>query len=131
MAVTTLEHADTQVNGFSQADKTRFLTLYEQTKNPFTACQVAGIHPSTFYRHLERDPNFAEQVRLVKLAIAYSIVPRQYERAMDKSDTAAIWLQKVFGGPEFNPDRPQLHINAQGPLQIVFPDGPPPSPPDS
>jgi len=71
---------------------------------------------------------FAEAVRLEKLGVAWSIVPRQYERAMLNSTTDAIWLQKVLGGAEFNPDRQALTINTHAPTMISFQLPDPPSP---
>ena len=111
MPLTTLEHAELRADGFSQADKERFVTLFEQLEGDLNqTIQVAGISRATYYRHCEADPAFAEAVRLAKVGLSWALVPSLFQRAKEKSDTAAMWLQKVFNPREFNPDRSSITV---------------------
>ena len=130
MPLTTLEMSEVRADGFSREDKTRFVALFSRLHGDLNrVLEVVGIHRATYYKHLQADPAFAEEVRLLKLSVAWSLVPPLYQRAVEKSDTAAIWLQKVLGGPEFNPERSTVSINTHAPTLISFqvPDVPPPS----
>lgn len=104
MPLTTLQHSETRIDGFSHEDKLQFLQLLKEHKNPYAVCQLLGISPSTYQNHKGRDEWFNEQVTIVKHSLAYSLVPRQFERALANSTTDSIWLQKVLGGSEFNPE---------------------------
>ena len=94
-------------------DKLQFLQLFCECKSFTQAAETLGVSVTTLYNHVEHDPWFAEQVLIVKRKLAWGLVPRQYERALQNSCTDAIWLQKVLGGAEFNPDRAPSLIHAQ------------------
>ena len=110
MPLTTLGDCETRLDGFSTERKQQFLTLFEQCKSFPLAAETCGVSITTAYRHLEHDEWFAQQVQVVKRKLAWSLVPRQYERAMANSTTDSIWLQKVLGGAEFNPDKPIISV---------------------
>jgi hypothetical protein len=57
---------------------------------------ILGVSIATFYNHMERDPAIAEAIDKGRGQGRGSVRRRQFEKAMDGSDTMLIWLGKVM-----------------------------------
>src|SRR5687768_4353616 len=55
-----MAHRGWKRDGFTPEKKARALEALEKYGNVSDACRVAGISDTTFYRHLNRDPDFAK-----------------------------------------------------------------------
>ena len=78
----------------SQAKKDRFLEVYPKIGTVRAASEAAGISYRTFYRWLEADDNFAAEFAHAKEAAADRLEEALIERAMERSDVAAIFILK-------------------------------------
>ena len=111
MAITTLADSEIRSDGFSHEQKLILLQTFRKTGNLSQAFDVCGIARKTFYLHLEHDPWLAELYEAEKERIAWNQTPNLVTQSKKGNIGAAIWLQKVFGGPQFNPDRHAVQVN--------------------
>lgn len=126
MPLTTLADAEHRKDGFSQARKADFLVAFDRLHcDVDAAAQAVGISRTTAFDHMEADAAFGGRVARIKQGKAWSLTPILYRRAIEKSDTAAIWLQKVLDPRHFNIEHPSLGLTAFGPLTITFSTAPP------
>ena len=58
-----MAHRGWKRDGFTPAKKAKALEALGKYGNVADACRVAGISDTTFYRHLNKDPDFAQSVR--------------------------------------------------------------------
>jgi hypothetical protein len=71
-----------------------FLEAYRQSGNKLYACQVAGVHRSTLYDHVEKNPDFAKQIELAREDAIELLELEARNRALKKSDLLLIFLLK-------------------------------------
>jgi uncharacterized protein (DUF2336 family) len=82
-----MAHRGWKRDGFTPARKAKALEALEKYGNVSDACRVAGISDTTFYRHLNKDPDFARMCELTR------------EKAAKPLETLA-WQRATEGAPE-------------------------------
>lgn len=75
---------------FGAARRRRFLASFERSCNLLWACEEAGVHPATVYRHIERDPGFERRCRA---ALARGVARLERELAAERKARTARWAR--------------------------------------
>jgi hypothetical protein len=78
-----MAHRGWKRDGFTPAKKAKALEALEKYGNVTDACRVAGISDTTFYRHLNRDPEFAKLCELTRAKAAKPLETLAWQRATE------------------------------------------------
>ena len=75
---------------FDGGRRRRFLASFERSCNALMACQEAGVHPATVYRHIGGDPGFQRECRA---ALARGAARLERELAAESAARAERWAR--------------------------------------
>ncbi|HYG48552.1 MAG TPA: hypothetical protein VD846_11505 [Allosphingosinicella sp.] len=78
-----MAHRGWKRDGFTPEKKARALEALETYGNVSDACRVAGISDTTFYRHLNRDPDFAKLCEMTRAKAARPLETLAWQRATE------------------------------------------------
>lgn len=78
-----MAHRGWKRDGFTPKDKARALEALEKYGNVADACRVAGISDTTFYRHLNKDSDFAKLCEATRAKAARPLETLAWQRATE------------------------------------------------
>lgn len=78
-----MAHRGWMRDGFTPAKKAKAIEALEKYGNVTDAARVAGVSDTTFYRHLNRDADFARSCELARRKAAKPIETLAWERATE------------------------------------------------
>ena len=111
MAITTLADSEIRSDGFTSSQKSLVIAEFTKVQHLGIALRIAGVSRRSFYNHLDSDPEFREAFEAAKENIAWDQHAPLLAQSKKGNIGASIWIQKVFGGPMFNPDRVGVQVN--------------------
>ena len=76
-----MAHRGWKRDGFTPAKKAKAIAAIGKYGNVTDACRVAGVSDTTFYRHLNKDPDFARSCELAREKAAKPLETLAWERA--------------------------------------------------
>ena len=90
-----MAHRGWKRDGFTPAKKAKALEALGKYGNVSDACRAAGISDTTFYRHLNKDPDFAKLCELTRAKAARPLETLAWQRATEGTPETIIREGKV------------------------------------
>jgi hypothetical protein len=85
-----MAHRGWKRDGFTPAKKAKALEALGKYGNVTDACRVAGISDTTFYRHLNKDPDFERMCQLSREKAAKPLETLAWQRATEGAEEKVI-----------------------------------------
>lgn len=85
-----MAHRGWKRDGFTPAKKAKAIEALGKYGNVTDAARVAGVSDTTFYRHLNRDPDFARSCELARQKAAKPLETLAWERATEGAQEKVI-----------------------------------------
>jgi len=85
-----MAHRGWKRDGFTPAKKSKAIEALGKYGNVKDACRVAGVSDTTFYRHYNKDPDFAKQCELVRAMAARPLETLAWQRAVEGAEEILI-----------------------------------------
>ena len=104
-----------------QQTKNALLDALKQTLGVVTsACKIVGVDRTTFYKYLNEDPKFAEQVKdIQEIAIDFA-ESKLYEQIKDNNTTSTIFYLKTKAKHRGYVERQEIQQEVTGTIKFQF-----------
>lgn len=78
-----MAHRGWRRDGFTPAKKAKAIAAFGEYGNLADAARVAGVSKTTFYRHLDKDPDFARLCELARVKASQPLETLAWQRATE------------------------------------------------
>lgn len=85
-----------------------------------TACKIVGIDRTTFYKYLNEDEKFAEQVKDIQEVAVDFAESKLYEQIKESNTTATIFYLKTKGKHRGYVERQEIQQETTGSITFDF-----------